>query len=78
MEARTAGLYFPFVMVGFTDSKLVISALQIFVEAFVRDDSFLCHVISLVMRLSRAAERKDFCIRRYAGSEAVDGRRLIT
>ena len=64
MEARTTGFYLSFVMIGFTDSKLVIPALQIFVEAFVGNDGFLCHVISLVMRLSHAAERKDFCIRR--------------
>ena len=57
METRATGFYFSFVMVGFTDSKLIIPALQIFVEAFVGDDSFLCHVVSLVMRLSRAAER---------------------
>ena len=64
MEARTTCFYFSFVMVCLTYSKLVIPALQIFVKTFVGNDFFLCHVISLVMRLSRAAERKDFCIRR--------------
>ena len=47
MKTRSTSLYFSFVMVGFSDRKLVIPALQIFVKAFVGNDSFLCHVISL-------------------------------
>ena len=43
MESRTAGLNLPFVVVSFANRKLVIPALQIFVEPFVCDDSFLCH-----------------------------------
>ena len=52
MEARTASFYFSFMVVSLADSKLVIPALQIFVESLVGNDSFLSHVISLICLLS--------------------------
>lgn len=58
MKTRTSGLNLSFVVVSFANRKLVIPALQILIKPFVGNDSFLCHVISFVMRLSRAAELK--------------------
>ena len=58
MKTRTAGFYFSFVVISFANRKLVIPALQILIKPFVGNDSFLCHVISFVMRLSSADELK--------------------